>query len=180
MSRTEQPWSVPISVKDVPEAGLRVELDANERTRLALARVAGVEGMDRLKAVFDLARHGRDGVRAVGQVLAVVAQTCVVSLEPLVNEIVEEVDLLFSPNARPQELRPGSTFLDIILTADEAPEPLVDGVIDLGAVATEFLILGIDPYPRKPGVVFEASSEPESGNRPFAALAGLNRKTSRQ
>ena len=29
-------------------------------------------------------------------------------------------------------------------------------MVDLGAVATEFLLLGIDPYPRKPGAVFEA------------------------
>ena len=35
--------------------------------------------------------------------------------------------------------------------ADDSPEPLVGGAVDLGAVATEFLVLGIDPYPRKPG-----------------------------
>ncbi len=37
---------------------------------------------------------------------------------------------------------------------DEPPEPLVDGKIDLGAIATEFLLLGIDPYPRKAGAEF--------------------------
>ncbi len=39
---------------------------------------------------------------------------------------------------------------------DEPPEPLVGGTVDLGAIATEFLILGIDPYPRKPGAEFDA------------------------
>ena len=56
------------------------------------------------------------------------------------------------------------------------PEPLVGGVVDLGALATEFLILGLDPYPRKQGAVFEAPQEekPESG--PFAALSQLAKR----
>ena len=48
-------------------------------------------------------------------------------------------------------------------------------MIDLGAVATEFLILGIDPYPRKPGAVFEAPAAGEGGGHPFAALAALKK-----
>ena len=53
------------------------------------------------------------------------------------------------------------------------PEPLIGGVVDLGALAIEFLILGLDPYPRKPGAVFEPPQDhkPEAG--PFAALAKL-------
>ena len=43
------------------------------------------------------------------------------------------------------------------VAADDAPEPLVGGVVDLGVVATEFLALGIDPYPRKSGVEFSRS-----------------------
>jgi hypothetical protein len=48
-------------------------------------------------------------------------------------------------------------------------------VVDLGAIASEFLILGIDPYPRKPGVVFEPNLEREAGASPFAALAALKK-----
>ena len=53
------------------------------------------------------------------------------------------------------------------------PEPLIDGIVDLGALATEFLILGLEPYPRKPDAVFEPPQDaaPEPG--PFAALAKL-------
>ena len=39
------------------------------------------------------------------------------------------------------------------LAIEDAPDPIVDGKIDLGALAAEFMILGLDPYPRKPGVV---------------------------
>ena len=51
----------------------------------------------------------------------------------------------------------------------------VDGTIDLGAIATEFLILGIDPYPRKPGIVFDAPRTGEASGHPFAALAALKK-----
>ncbi len=43
--------------------------------------------------------------------------------------------------------------------SDDDAEPLIGGVIDLGALATEFLILGLDPYPRKPGAVFQPPQE---------------------
>jgi hypothetical protein len=55
----------------------------------------------------------------------------------------------------------------------EPPEPLQDGAIDLGAVATEFLILAVDPYPRRPGAVFDAPPAGDPAAHPFAALAAL-------
>ena len=59
--------------------------------------------------------------------------------------------------------------------APDGPEPLVNGAADLGAVATEFLLLGIDPYPRKPDAVFDAPEGPgqDAGANPFAVLAKL-------
>ena len=53
------------------------------------------------------------------------------------------------------------------------PEPLIGGIVDLGALATEFLILGLDPYPRKPDAVFEPPQDRHAGSGPFAALAKL-------
>ena len=38
------------------------------------------------------------------------------------------------------------------------------------ALAAEFFALGLDPYPRKPGVAFEQPPEPESEATPFATL----------
>ncbi len=47
--------------------------------------------------------------------------------------------------------------------------------MDVGAVATEFLLLAIDPYPRKPGAVFDAPKNDDPGAHPFAALAALKK-----
>jgi hypothetical protein len=53
------------------------------------------------------------------------------------------------------------------------PEPLTDGSVDLGVIATEYFLLGIDPYPRKEGAVFEAAPAKDPRESPFAALADL-------
>jgi hypothetical protein len=58
---------------------------------------------------------------------------------------------------------------------DNEVEPLVAGSIDLGAVATEFLLLGLNPYPRKPGVEFQPPPDASSDEGPFAALAALKK-----
>ena len=55
----------------------------------------------------------------------------------------------------------------------------MDGIVDLGALATEFLILGLDPYPRKPGAVFEPPRERAADEGPFAALAGWSKGPNR-
>ena len=54
---------------------------------------------------------------------------------------------------------------------EDAPDPIVDGQIDLGALAAEFMLLGLDPYPRKPGVEFAPPSEQDAQDTPFARLA---------
>jgi hypothetical protein len=97
-----------------------------------------------------------------------------VSLEPLANEIEEDVDLLFMPRSA-AELAAAETETDRADAKSDKPEPLIDGIVDLGAIATEFLILGLDPYPRKPGVVFEPPQDLKPDGGPFAALAGWSK-----
>ncbi len=81
-----QPWHVPVRLDDVPETGLHLDLVADEHVRTGLAALAGVVEMPRLEASFDVIRHG-NGLRATGQVTATVEQTCVVTLEPVENEV---------------------------------------------------------------------------------------------
>jgi len=175
MTTQELAWRVPMSVGDVPESGLRVELEADEPTRRAVAKVAGVNDIARLKARFDLARRGRNGVNVTGTVSALVGQLCVVSLEPIVNEVNEAIDLSFGDET---SIPTSARSLDIAVDATDPPEQLINGMVDLGAIATEFLILGIDPYPRKPGAAFAAPPNQETAGKAFAALAALRRPRS--
>jgi len=173
MIETQGLWRVPVRIEDVPEHGAHFDLVADDNTRTAIAAMAGLRRLIRLDAVFDVRRWG-DGSRVVGTVTATVGQTCVVTLEPIENEVQESVDLVFAPS--PGDLPPEGGAECGSLNVQDPPEALVDGTIDLGAVATEFLILGIDPYPRKPGAVFGAASIGEDAAHPFAALAELKQK----
>jgi uncharacterized metal-binding protein YceD (DUF177 family) len=168
MIEKNAPWSVPVNVEDVPEAGLHVDIDAPAEARAAVAELAAVREVARLSAELDLARRGA-GVRVSGRIQARVGQTCVVTLEPVENDIDELVDVTFAPPDAGAPAAPSDG-------ADEPPDALIDGKIDLGAVATEFLILGIDPYPRKPGAEFSAPKADDEGDHPFAGLAALKKR----
>ena len=161
-----QPWHLPIRLEDVPETGLHFDLVADEHVRAGLAALAGVPDMPRLEAAIDVARYG-NGLRATGRVTATVRQTCVGTLEPMENQVDEPIDVIFTPST--------GDFADqnAAFEAEEPPEVLSDGTADLGAIAAEFLLLGIDPYPRKPGAEFAPPAEEGAATTPFAALARL-------
>ena len=168
--RPGRPWSVPLALSDVPESGRHLNLFADRQTRDAVAEHAGLTALTRLEASFDVMPHGRGGLHVVGRVSATVGQTCVVTLEPLKNEIDEAIDLVFAPAEAPPI---GGAEVD--LSAADAPEPLMGGGVDLGEIATEFLILGLDPYPRKPDAIFQSAPAGEDSANPFAALAALKK-----
>jgi uncharacterized protein len=128
--------------------------------------------LPRLTASFTLVPAGGEQVHVRGRVQAEVGQTCVVTLEPLTTEVDEDVDVMFSPDAAQAAVRPEADDDDPM--AEDPPEPIIGGEIDLGALAAEFLILALDPYPRKPGAVFEPVIQPvDPADHPFAALAAL-------
>ena len=165
-------WHVPVAVEDVPEASKHFDLTADSQIRSAIAKLAGLRDLPRLEANFDVSRQGRRGLRVTGRVAATVGQTCIVTLEPVANEIAETIDLLFVP--------PVGESDGTVTRADESEyetEPLIGGVVDLGALATEFLILGLDPYPRKPGAVFQSPQEAVTGEGPFSSLAAFKKSS---
>jgi hypothetical protein len=165
-------WSVPVAVADVPETGLRVALAADERTRDSVAKLADLRALPRFEATFELVRHGLGGLHLLGALSATVGQTCVLTLDPIENEVEENIDLVFAPAPTAIAEAGGSAEEGSL----DGPEPLAGGAIDLGAIATEFLILAIDPYPRKTGAVFEAPDVADDSDHPFAALAALKKR----
>jgi hypothetical protein len=168
-------WQVSVAVEQVAEEGRHFDLIADADTRAAVARIAGLRDLPRLQATFDVTRHGQDGLRVAGRVSATVGQTCVVSLEPLVNDVAEEVDLVFAPKGVSKA--PSSDEQNGAPDAgtDKETEPLIGGSVDLGALAAEFLLLGLDPYPRKPGAIFQPPADATAEEGPFAALAALKK-----
>jgi len=87
----------------------------------------------------------------------------------------EPVDVRF---AMPKPEKPGSKaeVETLAFDGEDAPDPIVDGKIDLGALAVEFMALGLDPYPRKPGAEFTPPASDEALDSPFDALAKIAKK----
>ena len=175
MTKHSDRWNRVIRVEDIPQAGAAFTLTADEDVRASIARETGVLDLPRLEATFEIDRRGKAGLRVAGQVAATVIQACVVTLEPVTSELDEAIDVVFVPESEREQQKP----VDIAIAAeavDDEPESLVGGTLDLGALATEFLVLGIDPYPRKPDAAFEPPASPGADAGPFAALAALKAK----
>ncbi len=171
------PWRVPVMVAHIPDTGLHRELEASAAERQAMADLAGVREVLSAHADLEIVPKSGGRLQVTGHVRARVGQTCVVTLDPIESEIDEEVDLTFAPEAEARRLEDlieeGQDGEEAPEVADP-PEAIVNGIIDLGRIATDALFLAIDPYPRKPGVVFEAevtALDPE--DHPFAALKAL-------
>jgi uncharacterized metal-binding protein YceD (DUF177 family) len=172
------PWRVPIVVAQIPETGLHRDIDADPAVRQAVADVGGLREVLLVQASFDLTPTSGGRFHVAGHVWARIGQTCVVTLEDIENDIDEPIDLFFAP---PEQIPQMSALVDEAEEGDEEvpdpPEPIENGMIDLGRVATDALFLAVDPYPRKAGAVFERvveAADPE--DHPFAALRALQVK----
>ncbi len=172
------PFSRRVRVDALPAEGLSQTIEASPDERAALAALNRLPAIASLTAAFGVRRSGRGGVRVTGELHAEVTQLCVASLEPFAATVDEPVDVRFAPaeDARPLR-RDGDDGDEMVeVGGEDPPDPIVDGKIDLGALAAEFFALGLDPYPRKPGVAFDPP-EPRGGrDSPFAALAEPKKK----
>src|SRR5450759_376437 len=175
MTDKADPWSVPVTVAQIPDTGLHRDIEAGPATRDAMAAAAGLREILSASASLDVTPKGEGRVHVSGRVRARIGQSCVVTLDPIENDIDEPIDLIFAP---PEQIPELSDLVDVSAESDEEipdpPEPIVNGVIDLGRLATDALFLAIDPYPRKSDAVFEppvVADDPE--DHPFAALKAL-------
>jgi uncharacterized metal-binding protein YceD (DUF177 family) len=179
------PFSRPVPVDSIGDKGLRFNLEASAAECAALAEQDGLAAIRKLAVEAELTRRAGDHVFVKGRVTASVAQTCVVTLEPFDAQVDEPFEVEFAPQAE-AEAAYARAMAQIEAAIDKAaalaeqpdpPDPIVNGRIDLGTLAAEFLALGLDPYPRKPGVEFAAVVEDSDEIRPspFADLAKLKK-----
>lgn len=176
------PWRVLISVAQIPDTGLHRAIEADEGVRKAMAEIAELREVISAHAAFDITPKRDGSYHVTGRVQARIGQICVVTLDPIENDINEPIDVMFAPAEQIPEM---ADLVDETDDGDEEtpdpPEPIVNGFIDLGRLATDALFLGVDPYPRKADAVFEQAVEvhdPE--NHPFAALKALKDKPDRK
>ncbi|MFC0246468.1 YceD family protein [Falsochrobactrum ovis] len=183
---TDKPaLTYPVPVLNLPQKGLTIKIGTTESERGALAAQHGLEAVIAFDADMLLTRWKKNGVRVRGQIEAQIVQLCVVTLEPITNNIREEIDTTLVPEnsrlARMQLDEMGELVLDA--EGADIPETFSGDKIDLGALVTEFFELAIDPYPRKPGIstetppmVYESGDQEIEPDSAFAKLAQLRNK----
>lgn len=180
-SRMAPALSRPLAVTEVPPEGLDIEIVATESECAELAKLNALPAIQSLTATLRARRWRGAGLEVAGELRAKIRQTCVVTLEDFDSDIVEPIEMRFAPPQEPPRARSrrgrlgddqahDAHFHDP--TAEDPPDPLVGGAVDLGAVVSEFLTLALDPYPRKPGAQFDepAPASPPESLSPFARL----------
>ena len=165
-----------LRIDKFPPGGRDIEFVAEPEQLESLSNLMGVSSLNACEVILHIARRGK-GFHVTGRMTANCTQPCVVTLEPIIQQINVALDRLFLPaNLQKDEPGPGSeTYID--LSGGDPPDYLDGDILDLTPLIVETLGMEIELYPRKPGaeVAADQQAEPEPG--PFAALAALKADT---
>jgi uncharacterized metal-binding protein YceD (DUF177 family) len=165
-------WSHPVRLAEVARGPVRVRLEPDASTRAQIAKDLGVVSFPTLTADLTV-KPWLDGAEISGRFDGVVEQICGISLDAFEQPISGEIEVRVVPpgsTSAPAEPEGGEIELDP--EAPDPPEVLDSDVVDLAACLVEHLALTVDPFPRKPGVEFDYSPDPEVES-PFAVLKRL-------
>lgn len=163
-------WPIPVRLPDVGKSTLELTPEPDAATRALIAEAIGVDALNSLK-VRAVLKSWLDGVELAAGFEAEVVQTCGVSLDPFESRLAATFTVRALPPGSPNAPTESAEAV-IDPEADDPPEVLDSDTIDVGAYVVEYLALEVDPFPRKPGAVFEQPGGVEIIS-PFAGLAVL-------
>jgi len=174
---SDPPFKFSAPLGRIPPRGRHFSIAPDESARRAIAAALGIVELAELSAEITVDPTGADAYSVRGSLSAKLVQTDVVTLEPVSQEVRESIDLTLLPardaagTARKAQSLAG-------LDMPEDRDVYRGGEIDLGRIVVEHLALGLDPYPRSPGVEFPGHEEgaPDEKISPFAALSKLKRE----
>lgn len=157
-------------------------IEAEPAERAALADFLGVARVDQLSFEGALVPVAAEGWQVQGRLVAVLEQTCVVTLAPVPVHHDVGLERLYLPADRLPPVRE----VHFAPEEDDEPDPFTTS-IDPAALALESLALLLDPYPRAEGAELGeahfgppgAAPLPDTGPNPFAGLAALKRRLGR-
>ena len=170
----DSPWSVHLSLAELGRGAAVRRLAPDEAARAAIAASLDMAGLPVFSAEV-VVKPWEDGAEIEGRWTAVVTYSCGVSLEPFDAPLEGRFTVYAVPPDSPLAV-PSEPLgeEDIDLDAEDPPDVLEGRDIDLGAYLVEHLALELEPFPRKPGAVFEAPP-PEVPPSPFAVLSRLRK-----
>ena len=170
---------------EIPEQGLSAQRTASPEELARLAAALDLLSCDALAAHYRIRAVAGGAYRLQGSFEARVTQACVVSLEPVPDHIVGELDVEFrpqvdtgpAPGRAPDEEAAIDPFDKLEIERIEA------GSIDAGRIVFEEIASLLNPYPRAPGSQFDWQDPKQAAeggqarpDNPFAKLAVLRGK----
>lgn len=162
---------------DIPAGGLKATWSASPEEREQVRIALDIVHCDRIEVRYRVHARGQSSWQLTATIEADLSQACVVTLDPMPEHILAEIEVEFR---RPEA--PASTA-EIVLDDpfDEGEvEPVENGQIDIGRVIYEEIAARLDPFPRAPDAAFDVSEAkgpatadaPDTAN-PFAVLKAL-------
>ncbi len=179
-TQTPPEFSRPFEVAEIEDGEVVREIKADEGELAALQGRFAIEALHAASAELSIAAAGEGVVHVSGTVRAKLSQICIVSLEPVDEEVAETVAVTYLP---PGVEEPHVAPDGDLESADEYEA--FDGLsIDLGELTAQQIAAAINPYPRKAGVVFGnqgqlGDNDREERDNPFAVLETLKAKDGR-
>lgn len=168
-------WHHPLN--SIGTRGASADRQATAAEREHLSSELGALSFDAFHSRYTITAQSGGCFLLAGDFTAKLTQACVVTLEPVEQNIAETFSVKFAP---PHKMPEPDTKERSVLDEPDI-EMLTGDSIDAGRVIFELLNAAIDPYPRKDKVQFDwqdPQSGPEIGEamNPFAALAKLKTK----
>lgn len=151
------------------------DIHPDQKARDLIAAELDLLDLPDLRFTGAIRASGADDWALSGKLTARVVQPCAITLEPVVSDLSEDVELIFSPHvATPTE--------EEVEMGDDSIEPL-GAWIELGDIALEALALALPTRPLAPGAALPDTPEDVAGDegetrKPFAGLADLMKRDS--
>ncbi|HTV71877.1 MAG TPA: YceD family protein [Rhizobiaceae bacterium] len=175
MSDTEFPITKLYELGRMSQAGDEVTLAPTADERARIARWADVQAVNSFAAKIDMQKISHTRFKLDVTLDADIVQACVVTLEPvhahITRKFIRELLLTQAPQHAVKEI-------ELTPVDDDGREEIESLRYDLAVPVLEEFALAIDPYPRAPGVSFEAPADAaDSADHPFAALKSLKNRS---
>ncbi|MEM8936735.1 MAG: hypothetical protein AAGC77_10050 [Pseudomonadota bacterium] len=151
-----------VALGDFPAAGERLNLEADEGQRAALAKRFDVIRINILSGAMSISATQKR-IDITGRLEAQLIRRCVVTLDEMVERIDEPLELAFVRDA------------DLLDEDDETgagPELHQGAEIDVGELLAQQLSLAMAPFPREEGATLDSDHAVAVETSPFAAIAG--------
>ncbi len=168
-------FSYPLIVDELTPSVKKYSLEATNEQLPGIAEILKVPAVKTLRAEISVKSSKKEHrVKVWGTASADIEQTSVISLENFVKPYQTKFEMSFDTAPALQKDKETEIEFDA-----EIIDPVIDGKIDLAAVAMEQIALVLDDFPRREGEIFEFHAKFDDqetpAQNPFAILAGLKK-----